>query len=201
MTRLTWAEVTHLFGLLFRSCQWHNISPCHCNSTDRTAETPRCSPPIKIRHRSHTDNKNRTILNVSRVGSLLFPHGGFFCYGAQKKNDRDFIQCAFLIYFCRKIGLFTCKSNVFVKEYEKNLCQGIPEWHSKKYTFYKSHKKKTHAQKHECMYESEFVLVIQVGLHRHCFTETDEGGHCGIPDEKTHKTLHLIQLVLILRLC
>lgn len=117
---MTWAEVASL-RLLCCSCLWHNISLCDCNSPDGTVETP-CSPPLKINHRYHM-----SILNVPRVGSLVF----LYVFGAQRKDTRDSIQYAFLIYFCRKIGLFTCKSNVFIEEYEKNLCQGIPEWHSK----------------------------------------------------------------------
>lgn len=84
---------------------------------------------------------------------------------------------------------------------KKTFARGYQNGSQRNIHFTKAIKKTPTHKKHECMYESEFVLVIQVGLHRHCFTETDEGGHCGIPDEKTHKTLHLIQLVLILRLC
>lgn len=79
------------------------------------------------------------------------------------------------------------------------------------------------------MYELEFVLVIPLVFivtshmgdykkhvgEQHSLTtvfppdtdivlhkQTDaEGGHCGIPDEKTHKRLHLTQPVLILCLC
>lgn len=76
----------------------------------------------------------------------------FLCYGAQRK-DRSFIQCVFLVYlvffFSRKIGIFHMQISCIHQRMalkETNI-------------FTKAIK---NTQTHECMYESEFVLVIQL---------------------------------------
>lgn len=57
------------------------------------------------------------------VFKLLFFH--FSALEPKQKMQRLNSICIYdLFIFYRKIGLFTCKSNVFFKEYEKNLCQG-----------------------------------------------------------------------------
>ncbi len=124
-----------------------------CNSPDGTAET-------------HQSKSDAALILTTRTGQystfqeweafyvLTFScFVLFFLQWSPKKRCRDIIQYAFLVYFCRKISLFTCKSIVFIKEYEKNLCQGIPEWHSRKCTFYKRHRK-THKHTNACMNQS-----------------------------------------------
>lgn len=156
---MSWSDISLV--LLCCSCQWHNISLCDCNSPDRMQRPPAL----------HQSNSDTDFILTTRTGqysmfqeqdAFYFLRFFFLSLLSPNKRCRDFIQNAFLIYFCRKIGLFTCKSNVFIKEYEKNLCQGIPEWHSKKCTFYKRHSKT-----HKYMYESEIVLVIPLVLLSH----------------------------------
>lgn len=67
--------------------------------------------------------------------------------------------------FCRKIGLFTCKSNVIIKEYEKKSWPGDTRMALKEmYILQKAYK---NTQKHRCMYESDSVLVKPLVLLSH----------------------------------
>lgn len=130
-----WHELKwHLFGLLCCSCQWHSISPSICNSPDRTAETPR------NRQQEH-DSK------FQDWGSFYFLTF-YFCYGdppnplpPTQKKEMQRLQIHFWFIFCRKISFFNMQIKCIHQRIWKQICQGIPEWHSKKYTFYKRHRK------------------------------------------------------------
>lgn len=100
MTRLTWAEVTDLFGLLRCSCQWHNISPHDCNSPDRTAfSTDQNQTQISFWHQEQDNTQC-----ASRVGS---PHVSSLLWSAKKRQIFYSVCISGLFsYFYRKIGIF-----------------------------------------------------------------------------------------------
>lgn len=74
-------------------------------------------------------------------------------------EDADILFKISGLFFCRKISLFTCKSDLFIK---------LPPskkrtWHSKKCTIYKRHRKAHKCNTNAC--KSEFVTPLVLSSH------------------------------------
>lgn len=160
MTRRTWAEVTSLRSPALSP--WHNVSVCVILLI---ALRRPGSPPIKIKRCiSHADNNNSAVLNISRVFLHLF-YSFLFSEPKQKKCGNE-IQYAILIYFFRKIGLFTCKyfqQRIWKKIFAKGYQNGTQR--NGHFT-----KDIENTQIHKCLYESVcnttgFIATSRIGDH------------------------------------
>lgn len=150
ITRLTRAEPTHLLGLVRCSCQWLTINPSDSNPPDGTAQNPSPTSPRPLIF----NNPNHTDLIVA-TGEESKP-----LQNPPKKKKlplQSSVHLIYLVLFYRKICLFTCKSNIFIKEYEKRV-RGDKRMANVHFT---KAIKKTHS------HMNESVLVIQLVLLAH----------------------------------